>query len=472
MENKNQEQPELEKRKKFSDYKGIFWLIASCLIIVALIFYYRDIVKTINYYIGYLASIVYGVFIAFMLNPIMKYFEAKLLKHYKKSKKEKVKARAEIKSQRWSIAISVTIGLLAVSLLILLIVPEVLNSVIKLSNDAPGMIDSVMNKINNWNTDRTWAGSFEKYIDQVLDALQTWLTGTLLPSASAAFTSITSAAWDVIMFIFNFTIGFIIAVYLLKDKKLFIAWGKKLAFAFMKPERANLVLETARYGNRIIGRYLLGSVLDSFLVGILCFLFNFIAGMPYPLLISAIVGLTNVIPFFGPFLGAIPSAFIILIVDPAKCVLFIIFIFILQQVEGNIIAPQILGNTTGVSEFGVTFALLFFGAMFGVMGMLIGIPLIAVIFYVIQKLTNKHMEKKNIPSDTDFYEEVFEYDNENKVFTMIDHERFEKEQHEKVKPRNEKVANAFNRFKCFIKRKEKNLHKPSDDDNNNGTKID
>jgi len=443
-------------QKTFRDYKAIFLLIIACLLITTFIWYYRDIVDVINYYLGKLSAVIYGLFIAYLLNPVMKYFQSRLEKLFSASKRERVRKRAYIKAKRWSIAISILIGILIIAVLMMLIIPQVLKSVVSLGGEAPSLITKVTEKLNKWNADRSWAGSFQKYIDASLDSIETWITDTLVPKATLAVISITSAAWSVLMFVVNFLIGMVIAVYALNEKKRFVSWGKKLSFAFCKPETANLLIDTARHGNKVFGEYLIGSLIDSALVGVICFLFNIIVGIPYPLLIATIIGITNLIPFFGPILGGLPSSFIILLIDPVKALIFLIFIVILNQIEGNIIAPRILGNVTGISEFWVTFALLFFGAMFGVFGLIMGVPILAVIAYVFTRLTDKHMKKKNLVYDADYYLEVDKFDSDKCEFIMIDHEKLEEDKRNKVKPRNEKIAGLWNLFvNIFKKRKSK-----------------
>lgn len=442
-------------QKTFRDFKPLFYLIIACLVIITVIWYYRDIVNVINYYLGRLSAVIYGLFIAYLLNPIMRYCEPVLEKRFLASRKEKVRKKAKVMARRRSIAIALGIGVLIIAILIMMIIPQVLNSVVALGEEVPSLITKITTKLDKWNTDRSWAGNFQKYIDTALDSIETWITETLVPQATHAVISLTSAAWSVLMFVINFLIGMIISVYVLKEKKHFVSWGKKLSYAFLKPETANLIIDTARHGNKVFGEYLIGSLIDSALVGVICFIFNAIAGIPYPLLLATIIGITNIIPFFGPFLGAIPSGFIILLIDPFKALIFLIFIFVLNQIEGNIIAPKILGNVTGISEFWVTFALLFFGAMFGVFGMIIGVPFLAVLSYIFTKLVDKHMEKKKLVSDADYYFDVYKYDVAEDSFEMIDYKQLEIARKNKVKPRNERFAAAWNSFIHFFRRKKR-----------------
>ena len=443
--------------KKFRDYRGLFCLIVACLAVLAVIIYFYQIKSVIDHYMGFLASVLYGVFIAFLLNPIVNYFQPRITQKYLSSKKESRRTNAAVKAKRWSIAIAITIGVLFVILLCLLIIPELLTSIIKLGENTPSMIKSVTATIDKWTSKRNIPENFQKPIDEILEHLGQWVTDTLLPNATSAFTAITTAAWNFIKFIVNFLVGFVIAIYALNEKNFFISWSKKLTFAVFKPNTANFVLDTARHGNIVFGKYLLGSIIDSLVVALICFIFNCIAGIPYPLLISALVGITNIIPFFGPFLGAIPSALLILVNDPIKALVFVIFIIIFQQIEGNIIAPKVLGNVTGISEFWVTFALLFFGAMFGLFGMVVGVPLLAVISYVFKRVANRHIADKGYTENTDFYLEVDRYDTESGSFSMIDHKKEREKQILKAKPRNEKMAafygKVFEKLKKPLRRK-------------------
>ena len=434
------------RTKTFRDYKGIFWLIVACLAVFAFIWYFKDIKETINYYLYYLTSIICGLLFALIPNPIVVVLHEKFQSRFEKSKKEQVRKKAESKARHYSIAIAITIGILLVALLAMLIIPELYKSIEVFAREG---IPKVKDKLTEWNTDRSWAGDFQNYIDKALTAFSNWIDTSL----NSIISSLSSTAFGILKFVLDFLIGFVIAIYILNEKKNFVKWSKKLAFTLFKPETANIIIDVGRVGYKVFGKYMLGSVIDSLVVGVICFIFNVIAGMPYSLLIAALVGITNIIPFFGPFIGAIPSAILIFIISPVKALIFVIFIFILQQIEGNIIAPKILGNITGVSEFWVTFALLFFGAMFGLIGMLLGVPMLAVIFYVIHTLADKRSASKGYPVETDYYLEVSKYNVEEHRFEMIDHEAERREEmEERVQPKNRRMADFFDRFFAKIKK--------------------
>ena len=204
-------------------------------------------------------------------------------------------------------------------------------------------------------------------------------------------TNITTGAINVLSEVFNFLVGCIVSVYMLFGKETFAAQIKKMLYAGMQVERANMVLHITRKSNEIFGGFIIGKIIDSAIIGVLCFIGITILDMPYILLVSVIVGVTNVIPFFGPYIGAIPSTILIALADPLKGLYFLIFIIALQQLDGNVIGPKILGNSTGLSAFWVVFSILLGGGLFGFIGMIIGVPTFAVIYYIWKKMENLHI---------------------------------------------------------------------------------
>ncbi|MEG2003972.1 MAG: AI-2E family transporter, partial [Clostridia bacterium] len=193
-------------------------------------------------------------------------------------------------------------------------------------------------------------------------------------------------------------------------------------YALLKPKTANRIIDTARHGHMIFGGFLTGQIISSIIVAVICFFFSIIARMPYPLLLCVIIGVTNIIPFFGPFIGGIPATLLVAVIDPVKGLIFGIFIIILQQIDGNIISAKILGNVTGISEFWVTFALLLFGGMFGFVGMIVGVPLFAALYYILKTLVDDRMQKKKFATKCEFYLDVERYNEETQSFEMIDSE--------------------------------------------------
>ncbi len=207
-------------------------------------------------------------------------------------------------------------------------------------------------------------------------------------------------------YLYNFILGLIVSLYFLLSKENTIAKAKKLMFSILSVPRANSALETLRHSDKILRGFLVGKILDSLIVGVLCFIGCTIFGMPYTLLISILVGVTNIIPYFGPILGAVPSIFLILMVDPVKALIFAIFILVLQQLDGNVIGPKILGDTTGVSSLGVLLGILIGGGLFGFTGMILSVPVYAIIYRIIRAHAERRLEKRNLPTDLNYYVEV------------------------------------------------------------------
>ena len=198
-------------------------------------------------------------------------------------------------------------------------------------------------------------------------------------------------------------IGIIISIYVLMSKEVFIGQSKKVVYALFTGKKANAVIHTVHKSNEIFGGFISGKILDSLIIGILCFICLYFMKMPYSVLVSVIVGVTNVIPFFGPYLGAVPSTILIMLANPIQGLYFVIFILVLQQIDGNIIGPKILGDSTGLSSFWVVFAILLGGGIFGIPGMIIGVPLFAVIFYILRRGLNYVIQKKQLPLDSENY---------------------------------------------------------------------
>lgn len=224
------------------------------------------------------------------------------------------------------------------------------------------------------------------FSESVLPDVQAWSKDELLPSIQSLMNGISNSIISVFAWIKNIVIGIIVSVYVLNGRKKFAVQGKLCLYGIFKKEWADWILKELAYADRMFSGFLSGKLLDSAIIGIICAIGCAILKIPNVMLISVIIGVTNIIPYFGPFIGAIPSEVLILIESPIKCIWFVIFIIILQQIDGNIIGPKILGNTTGLSSFWVLFSILLFGGLWGFIGMIIGVPLFAVFYDGVRKL--------------------------------------------------------------------------------------
>ncbi|MCR4657826.1 MAG: AI-2E family transporter [Lachnospiraceae bacterium] len=387
---------------------GILLVICTCICIgfyflmkngAESLFYLKD--RMINIMLPFID----GIVLAYILNPIMKSAEEKLISPLF-SKNEKLKKIKNPKNLIRGISVLITIVffVLIVIGLILLIVPQLISSIQSIIVRAPYYLASLNRLISDLLRNNPEVESlYSAYSEQA----QSFITRDFLPQLQSFISSVSGMFFSsVLSFLSNslkFIIGVILCVYMLYKKEVYLAQGKKIIYAYYPAERANDIINNARFANKTFGGFLTGKVLDSLIIGIICFICTTIMRIPYALLISCVIGVTNIIPFFGPFLGAIPSALILLMINPMKSLLFVIFVIILQQIDGNIIGPKILGDSTGLPSFWVIFAITLFGGVFGVVGMVIGVPIFSIIYAAFKATIESKLKGKNMPWETAFY---------------------------------------------------------------------
>lgn len=279
----------------------------------------------------------------------------------------------------------------------------------------------------------------EDIYNKALSHLEQWISTDLLSFMNVLLSSITTSIINIFSHLLNFIIGIIVSIYVLISKERFAGQGKKILYAVFKPNAANTVVTIMRQSNKIFGGFISGKLLDSLIIGILCYIGLSFLQMPYKELVSVIVGVTNIIPFFGPYIGAIPSAFLILLVSPRKCITFLIFVLILQQLDGNIIGPKILGDSTGLSAFWVVFSILLGGGLFGFIGMIIGVPTFAVLYYLIKTAVESRLKRKMLPVETLTYSDINYINDEDNQIVYLEKKKKEtkKTDTEKVKLQKE-----------------------------------
>ena len=352
---------------------------------------------------GILMPFIYGGVIAYLLRPMCNWYSAKFQKLLK-GKNLKL-------AEGIAITLSIITGLLAVYALIIMIAPQLYYSLAALWGTIPEKVDQLV----AWATDtfgenETLLHYFDLSYEAIYNALDSWARGTLVPYVTNIVSGVGMSVWKVLLFFKNFLIGIIVAVYLLASRKKFGRQGVLLIRSILKPRWADLVLEEIAYIDRMFGGFIDGKLVDSAIIGVLCYIGCSILKFPNPLLISAIVGVTNVIPFFGPFLGAIPSILLILIESPIQALWFSIFVLALQQLDGNVIGPKILGDHTGVSSFWVLFSILLFGGLWGLVGMIVAVPLFAVIYDLIKRLVRRGLHKNGCPEVLEEYTRTYHAD--------------------------------------------------------------
>ena len=359
-----------------------------------------NIVNTVK---NLLMPFIYGGVIAYLLTPLCNSIEKPLLKLFNSALTDELKAAKWAK--RISIAIAFVIATVVLGVFFRIVLPHVIDSVIAIAKTLPVWIMNIAAKVEEFLLANPQINEplLEAY-NSAYESLGSFLDKeNILQNIQSAATHLTSGVSVVISLFKNVFIGLIASIYMLATRRQFRAQGKKIIYGLFSPALANEITEEFRFAHRTFLSFISGKVLDSAIIGALAFIILHIMKMPYAVLLSVIIGVTNIIPFFGPFVGAIPCAIIVLMVNPLQCVYFVIFIFLLQQFDGNILGPKILGDSTGVSSFWVLFSILLFGGLWGFVGMIIAVPLFAVIYDIVAKFINYKLKKKDLSTETDDY---------------------------------------------------------------------
>ena len=334
-----------------------------------------------------LAPFIYGGVVAYLLRPMCNAYEdffSTLFSH----KRPRLAAGL-------AVALSLISGILIVYALIIMIAPQLYESILSLWNSLPAKIDQFLKWAQaTFGEDEELLNYFNTSYKTIYAELETWAQTTLAPYVSNILSGVGSSVLKVLSFLYNLLIGLIVACYLLMSRKRFARQGVLIIRSILKPRWAEMFLDEIAFVDRMFGGFIDGKIVDSMIIGVLCYIGCLIFKFPNALLISAFVGITNVIPFFGPFIGAIPSTLLILIEDPIKALWFVLFILALQQLDGNVIGPKILGDRTGLSSFWVLFTIILFGGMWGIVGMVVGVPLFAVIYDTVKKLVRRGLINK------------------------------------------------------------------------------
>lgn len=414
--------------QQFGKGMTAFLVVAASIVFYFAFLRFTNISDVFGKIFGILKPIIYGFVIAYLLNPIVKYVEEqinpKLAVHIKKKETVRKIGRSA------GVVFALLVALAAVVALCNMVIPELYKSIRDLIFTLPDQINEWVNKMNEiLNNNTTLDKMLKNVLNQGSETLENWLKTDLLKQTNVLMSNLTVGVINIINGVMNLLIGMIVSVYVLFSKEQFAGQCKKIIYACMRPNHANMTLHITKKSNEIFGGFIVGKIIDSAIIGVLCFICLSIMKMPYTVLVSVIVGVTNVIPFFGPYIGAIPSAVLIMLANPMKGVSFIIFILVLQQIDGNIIGPKILGDSTGLSAFWVVFSILLGGGLFGFVGMIMGVPTFAVIYYIVQMVINQRLEHKKLPTQTEKYSRN-SYVDDNGVFVSVTEEKTEKEKEE------------------------------------------
>lgn len=402
-------------KKRFRwDKKYLYWGITGfCVIACAILFfmalnYISALGTAVKTLVKILSPFIWGLVICYLLAPLMRALERGAFlplgrRLYQKSKK----SNGERFARNLSVLVSEIIMLALMAALVYLILPQLYSSMETIVVNSNTYIANVTNWVTKMLEDYP---EIERYASQLLGTVNTnlmdWIQGTVLPELGSLVTNVTTGVYYVLMGVYNLVIGIIVSVYILSNLEGFTASAKRMLYSLFPVETAEKIREGLAFTDRTFMGFINGKLLDSAIIGLICYIVCAILKMPYALLVSVIVGVTNVIPFFGPFIGAVPSAIIILMVSPLKCLIFIVFIIVLQQVDGNIIGPKILGSSIGINGFWVMFSIILGAGLFGFWGMLLGVPVFVVIYTAINSRIERRLKENDLPWRVEEYSEL------------------------------------------------------------------
>ena len=396
-----------------------FLVVASSICFYYLLFHGDRFLGKINAILVIASPVIYGIILAYLLTPIVNTIEKKLLSPLFTKSSEMNSTK-----KKWMRFLSVLMTVIIVILFIYgffsILIPNVISSVKSISFAFPIYVNNLMHFADKYfEANPDIEALFNQLVSTYSVEIDKYLNNTIIPQMESLLKTVSLSLISLLKAMWNLIIGLIISMYVLCSKEIFAGQSKKIIYAIFSTKTANSLIKDFRFISDTFIGFISGKIVDSIIIGIICFIGTSLLKIPYALLVSVIVGITNIIPFFGPYLGAIPSAILILMINPIKCITFIIFILILQQVDGNVIGPKILGQSTGLSGFWVIFSITIFGGLFGFLGMIIGVPFFAVVYAMTRRIIDRMLKKRNLPISTSEYMDLDHID-ENNENTFIE----------------------------------------------------
>lgn len=422
------------------DKKYLYWGVTAFLVIAGgigfyyLVFHSGSLKNNLFRLLGIATPIIDGLILAYLLWPIVSFLERKILHPLK----DRLIARypglekKEKKLRKYCRGISILLTNIFVIYILVgffrFVIPQIAFSI----QNIVSQFDVYVANLTKWLQDILANNpDIENTVSELISTysprLEEWMNKTLIPQMNTIVKTVSLSMLSIAKALWNLVIGLIISIYLLGNKEKFMGQAKKMIYAFFSPKTANHVIADAKLIDQTFGGFINGKILDSVIIGIICFICVSIMKLPFPMLISVIVGVTNIIPFFGPFIGAVPCALLILMVNPWQCLYFVIFILILQQFDGNFLGPKILGGSTGLSGFWVIFSITIFSGVMGVPGMILGVPVFAVFYTLLRRRVNNNLKRKGMPLDSREYNDLKKVDTKTLEFvkeendTVSDH---------------------------------------------------
>lgn len=455
----NMEEKHGERSIRITRDQYRFYLVRASVIVIAavlvIIFYfcvkrYAGLAAALRTLNGALAPIIIGFVLAFLLNPIMKALEKAMLPPFLKRTKDEAKTRHRVRMSCSLIALAILIALVAFFLSA--VIPQIVTTV----NDLVDNINSQIVGVIDW-ADKITRGNFHEQLQSakedrnITNAINkgiSWVRDYLnLGNTDEMAKTLANWGMSIGKGIFNGILGIIVSVYVLVEKDMFKSHTKKLIYGIFKTSHANVVLDVGRKTKEVFYGFIVGKIIDSLIIGVICYLCMLILRFPYPVLCSVIIGVTNIIPVFGPYIGAVPTVILVFMYNPVQGIYMLIFVIVLQQIDGNIIGPAILGNSTGLSSFWVVFAITLGGGLFGIPGMIIGVPVVAVLYYIGSLLANWAIEKRGFPHEREAYTQLKAVDPVTHEFIQKTPEEIENSDGVKKTFMSGEIAKLRDRFK-------------------------
>ncbi len=390
------------------DKKYLYWGVTVICVMLAgfvtfaIIFKFQEILNVASFLFRMFTPIWYGFAVAYLLTPLVNKLDRIQMKTYLKYMKKTQRAKKVARVISVTVSILLLFGI--ITGLLLLLIPQLITNIFGFYENMESYFDRLQSWVANLlGENHPFAVYAEQFVIRIKETIEKWLSTDLTLQMQNLLQYITTTTWLIIKSITNIIIGIIISIYFLYSKEKFCAQGKKMTYALLNRRRSDTVIKNARYMHRVFGGFMTGKLVESTIVGSICFVAMTLFRFPYPTLISVAIGITNIIPFFGLYIGAVPGAILVFLAEPTQVLYFCIFIIILHQVEGNIIAPGILGEATGLNGFWVIFSALVFGGIFGVVGFIIGVPVFAVICTWIRSGVTQRLKSKHMPTETIAY---------------------------------------------------------------------
>lgn len=384
-----------------------FFVIIACMAFYWIIQRWNGLQGIISETLIILSPFIYGFVFAYLLSPFVKFYETNIFDPLGKRLFKNKPQNARGFSRGMSISLAVLLMFAVLAAIIRIVLPQVYNSIQSILMNYSSIIERVNAWANKWlESFPEIKDAFTEVVGDLGETVTKWAKSSLLPQMEDIVTSVSVGVYNIVRGILKGFVSIVVSVYIMYNREIFKAQCKKVLYSIFSVKHVKNLLIALKFANKSFMGFISGKLIDSLIIGIICYIACLIMRMPDAILISVIIGITNIIPFFGPFIGAVPSALIVLMYSPIKCLIFIGFIILLQQLDGNIIGPRILGSKTGLSGFWVLFSIIVGAGLFGPVGMVIGVPLFAIIYEGIKALINSRLKERDLPVETEAYKSM------------------------------------------------------------------